>query len=248
MMGHKTGTLFRDDSYLKETEASVVAINERGGIILDRTIFYATSGGQPGDTGHLERADGSRVAIAATITGETKEEIIHVPAPEQAALAAGERLRLVIDWPRRHLLMRMHTACHLLTVVCSYPITGAAVSEDDSRVDFDIPDVGFNKEDVTARLMELVRADHPVFIREISDEELSANPGLVKSKNVRPPSGTGRIRLVCIGQDGTVDSQPCGGTHVKSTAEVGEIHIGKIEKKGRENRRFRIRFGPLPAT
>jgi misacylated tRNA(Ala) deacylase len=122
------------------------------------------------------------------------------------------------------------------------------VSEDDSRVDFDIPDTGFSKEDVTARLMELVRADHPVFIREIGDEELAANPGLVKSKNVRPPSGTGRIRLVCIGKDGAVDSQPCGGTHVKSTAEVGEIHIGKIEKKGRENRRFRIRFGPQPAT
>jgi misacylated tRNA(Ala) deacylase len=248
MMGCKTETLFRADSYLREAEASVVAINERGGVIFDETIFYATSGGQPGDTGYLERSDGSRIAIAATITGETKDEIIHVPAPEQPAAAIGERLKLVIDWPRRHLLMRMHTACHLLTVVCPYPITGAAVSEDDSRVDFDIPDTGFSKEDVTARLMELVRADHPVFIREIGDEELAANPGLVKSKNVRPPSGTGRIRLVCIGKDGAVDSQPCGGTHVKSTAEVGEIHIGKIEKKGRENRRFRIRFGPQPAT
>jgi misacylated tRNA(Ala) deacylase len=248
MMGRKTETLFRADSYLTEAAASVVAVNERGGVILDKTIFYATSGGQPGDTGYLERADGSRVAIAATITGETKDEIIHVPAPEQAVAAIGERLKLVIDWPRRHLLMRMHTACHLLTVVCPYPITGAAVSEDDSRVDFDIPDTGFSKEDVTARLMELVHADHPVFIREISDEELAANPGLVKSKNVRPPSGTGRIRLVCIGKDGAIDSQPCGGTHVKSTAEVGEIHIGKIEKKGRENRRFRIRFGPQPAT
>ena len=247
-MGHKTGTLFRDDSYLKEAEASVVAINERGGIILDRTIFYATSGGQPGDIGYLERADGGRIVVAATITGETKDEIIHVPAPEQPAAAVGERLKLAIDWPRRHLLMRMHTACHLLTVVCPYPITGAAVSEDDSRVDFDIADAGFSKEDVTARLMELVHADHAVFIREIGDEELAANPGLVKSKNVRPPTGTGKIRLVCIGKDGAIDSQPCGGTHVKSTAEVGEIHIGKIEKKGRENRRFRIRFGPLPAT
>ncbi len=143
--------------------------------------------------------------------------------------------------------MRMHTACHLLTVVCPFPITGAAVAEDDSRVDFDIPDAGFTKEDVTARLMELVRADHPVSTRWITDEELAANPGLVKSKNVRPPTGTGRIRLVLIGDNGLVDSQPCGGTHVRSTAEVGEIHIGKIEKKGRENRRFRIRFGPAPA-
>ena len=154
---------------------------------------------------------------------------------------------MAIDWPRRLKLMRMHTACHLLTVVCPFPITGAAVAEDDSRVDFDIPDVAFTKEDVTAKLMELVRADHPVSTRWISDAELAANPTLVKSKNVRPPTGTGRIRLVLIGDDGVVDSQPCGGTHVRSTAEVGEIHIGKIEKKGRENRRFRLRFGPPPA-
>jgi misacylated tRNA(Ala) deacylase len=246
-MVNRTDALFRDDAYLRTADATVVAINDRGGIILDRTIFYATSGGQPGDTGALERADGSRVAVAATITGETKDEIIHVPSPEQAVLAIGERLRLAIDWDRRHLLMRMHAACHLLTVVCPYPITGAAVSEDDSRVDFDIPDAGFIKEDVTARLMELVRADHPIFTRLITDEELAANPGLVKSKNVRPPVGTGKIRLVCIGENASIDSQPCGGTHVKSSGEIGEIHIGKIEKKGRENRRFRIRFGPMPA-
>lgn len=247
-MVHKTEALFRDDAYLTTAEATVVAINERGGIILDRTIFYATSGGQPGDTGTLERADGSRIAIAATITGETKDEIIHVPAPEQPVPEIGKRVKLAIDWERRHLLMRMHAACHLLTVVCPFPITGAAVSEDDSRVDFDAPDAGFTKEDVTAGLMALVRADHPIFIRLISDEELAANPGLVKSKNVRPPVGTGKIRLVCIGDNASVDSQPCGGTHVKSTGEIGEIHIGKIEKKGRENRRFRIRFGPMPAN
>jgi misacylated tRNA(Ala) deacylase len=247
-MAHKTETLFRDDAYLTTAEATVVAINERGGIILDRTIFYATSGGQPGDTGTLERADGSRIAIAATITGETKDEIIHVPAPEQPVPEIGKRVKLAIDWERRHLLMRMHAACHLLTVVCPFPITGAAVSEDDSRVDFDAPDAGFTKEDVTAGLMELVLADHPIFIRLITDEELAANPGLVKSKNVRPPLGTGKIRLVCIGDNASVDSQPCGGTHVKSTGEIGEIHIGKIEKKGRENRRFRIRFGPMPAA
>ncbi|MER9227666.1 alanyl-tRNA editing protein [Mesorhizobium sp. M0323] len=245
-MAHKTEALFRDDAYLGTADATVVAVNDRGGIILDRTVFYATSGGQPGDTGSLERADGTGIAIAATITGETKDEIIHVPAPEQAVPKVGERMRLAIDWPRRQLLMRMHSACHLLTVVCPFPITGAAVSEDDSRIDFDIPDAGFTKEGVTARLMELVRADHPIFTRLISDEELASNPGLVKSKNVRPPAGTGRIRLVCIGENASIDSQPCGGTHVKSTSEIGEIHIGKIEKKGRENRRFRIRFGPMP--
>jgi misacylated tRNA(Ala) deacylase len=241
-----TEALFREDAYLAEAEARCLRVNDRGGILVDRTIFYATSGGQPGDTGTMRRADGTAIAIAGTITGETKDEIIHLPAPGQTMPEPGEKLALGIDWDRRLRLMRMHTACHLLTVVCPFPITGAAVSEDDSRVDFDIPEAGFSKEDVTARLMELVRADHPVFTRWITEEELGANPGLVKSKNVRPPSGSGRIRLVCIGKDASIDSQPCGGTHVRSTLEVGEIHIGKIEKKGRENRRFRIRFGPQP--
>jgi misacylated tRNA(Ala) deacylase len=245
-MAFVTEALFREDGYLAEAEAEVVAVNDRGGIILDRTIFYATSGGQPGDTGRLTLVDGRTVDIAATITGETKDEIIHVPAVD-SGLKPVERVKLAIDWERRLKLMRMHTACHLLTVVCQFPITGAAVAEDDARIDFDMPDAGLTKEDVTARLMELVRADHPVSTRWITDEALAANPGLVKSKNVRPPVGTGRIRLVLIGDNGSVDSQPCGGTHVKSTAEVGEIHIGKIEKKGRENRRFRIRFGPAPA-
>lgn len=242
-MACKTEALFRDDAYLAETQAVVLGVNERGGIMLDRTIFYATSGGQPGDTGFLVRPDGRRVAIAATVTGESKDEIIHVAAPEQDLPVVGEAVGLAIDWPRRHLLMRMHTACHLLTVVCPFPITGASVGEEESRVDFDIPDPSYTKELVSERLMQLVAADHPVFTRWITDEELAANPTLVKSKNVRPPSGTGRIRLVCIGDEDMVDSQPCGGTHVRGTGEVGAIHIGKIEKKGRENRRFRIRFG-----
>jgi misacylated tRNA(Ala) deacylase len=244
----ETQALFRDDAYLRDADAQVVRVNERGGIVLDRTVFYATSGGQPGDTGHFERADGSRIAIAGTITGESKDEVIHIPAAGTALPERGEALRLAIDWERRYRLMRMHTACHLLTVVCPFPITGASVAEDDSRIDFDIPEAGYAKEEVTRRLNELVAADHPVFTRWITDEELAANPGLVKSKNVRPPSGTGRIRLVCIGENALIDSQPCGGTHVRSTSEIGEIHIGKIEKKGRENRRFRIRFGRLPVS
>lgn len=243
----KTEALFRDDPYLREADATVVGLTDAGGILLDRTVFYATSGGQPGDTGTLTRADGTAIAIAGTVTGESKDEIVHLPAEGAPRPAVGETVRLAIDWERRLKLMRMHTACHLLTVVCPYPITGAAVGEEDSRVDFDLPDAGVTKEEVTARLTELVRGDHPVSYRWISDDDLAANPGLVKSKNVRPPTGTGRIRLVLIGQDGGVDSQPCGGTHVASTAEVGEIHIAKIEKKGRENRRFRIRFGPAPA-
>jgi misacylated tRNA(Ala) deacylase len=236
-------TLFREDSYLAETEARVIAVTDRGGIMLDRTVFYATSGGQPGDTGVLIRADGSRIEIAATVTGLTKDEIVHVPATGRPLPSFTEPVTARIDWERRLRLMRMHTACHLLTVVCPYPITGAAVGEEESRVDFDIPDAAMTREEVTTRLMELVAADHPVFTRWITEAELAANPGLVKSKNVRPPAGSGRIRLVGIGANGSIDTQPCGGTHVSSTGQVGEIHIGKIEKKGRENRRFRIRFG-----
>jgi misacylated tRNA(Ala) deacylase len=246
-MPHTVKALFRDDAYLSVAEGKVVAINDRGGIILDQTCFYATSGGQPGDTGFLERADGSRIEIAATVCGETKDEIIHVPAPDQPVPEIGEALTLHIDWDRRYKLMRMHTACHLLTVVCPYPITGASVGEEESRVDFDIPELDGDKASVSAGLMQLVEGNHPIYTETISDADLAANSGLVKSKNVRPPTGSGSIRLVCIGKDASVDSQPCGGTHVTETGEVGEIHIGKIEKKGRENRRFRIRFGPAPA-
>lgn len=243
-----TAALFRDDSYLKEAEATVLALTDSGGVILDRTIFYATSGGQPGDTGFFERADGTRLPVTATVTGETKNDIVHVLGEGAALPAVGETLRLVIDWERRYRLMKMHTACHLLSVVCPFPITGAAVAEDDSRVDFDMPEGGMSKEAATELVMALVRADHPVFLRSISDAEFAANPGLVKSKNVRPPVGLGSMRLVCIGDDASVDSQPCGGTHVARTGEIGDIHIGKIEKKGRENRRFRLRFGPMPAN
>ena len=237
--------LFLEDSYLSTCEAVVTGIRADGGILLDRTCFYATSGGQPGDTGFFERADGSRIDIASTITGITKAEIVHMPAEGAAAPAVGETLVLHIDWDRRYKLMRMHTACHLLSVVCPSKITGASVAEDDSRVDFDMTET-IDRAEVTARLMELVNANHPVFTQWISEEEFDANPDIVRSKNVRPPRGLGRMRLVCIGRDSSVDSQPCGGTHVSETAEVGEIHIAKIEKKGRENRRFRIRFGPSP--
>ncbi|MCR9134822.1 MAG: alanyl-tRNA editing protein [Alphaproteobacteria bacterium] len=241
----ETNALFIDDAYLSTAEARVTAINERGGILLDQTCFYATSGGQPGDSGFLERSDGTRVEIAATINGQSKSEIIHVPAMDQPVPELGEALTLHIDWPRRHKLMRMHTACHLLTVACPFPITGASVGEEESRIDFDMSET-VDKAEISEQLMELVKANHPVFTKWIDQAELDANPGLVKSKNVRPPHGSGRIRLVCIGEDAAIDSQPCGGTHVGETAETGPIHIGKIEKKGRENRRFRIRFGDFP--
>jgi misacylated tRNA(Ala) deacylase len=238
----QTIPLFRDDFYLSTCEATVTAVHENGAIELDQTCFYATSGGQPGDTGFLERVDGSRITLGVTVTGENKSIILHIPLEGEPRPLVGEKLTLHIDWQRRYKLMRMHTACHILSVVCPYPITGAAVGEDDSRVDIDMPET-VEKETVTARMMEIVNANHPVFLQWITDEELAANPGIIKSKNVRPPVGMGRVSLVCIGDDSAIDSQPCGGTHVSETQEVGAIHIAKIEKKGKENRRFRIRFG-----
>lgn len=242
-----TKPAFLDDAYLTACEGTVIAINERGGIILDETNFYATSGGQPGDTGYLEREDGSKIKIAATVTGTSKQEIVLVPAPDQNLPEPGEKVVGHIDWERRYRLMRMHTACHVLSVVCPYPITSANVGEEESRVDFDLPESGVTKQDVTEQMMEIIKANHPLYSQWIDEAELDSNPDIVKSKNVRPPRGVGKIRLVCIGEDAAIDSQPCGGTHVTETAEVGDIHIGKIEKKGRENRRFRIRFGEAPA-
>ncbi len=245
-MSVETKPAFLDDAYMRTCEAKVAAVNERGGIILDRTNFYATSGGQPGDSGRLVRTDGSTIAIATTVKGENRTGIVLVPAEGKPLPEPGETVSCELDWDRRYKLMRMHTACHILSVVCPYPITSANVGEDESRVDFDLPEAGVTKQTVTEDMMALVADDHPVYAQWITEAELDANPGLVRSKNVKPPRGAGHIRLVCIGEESSIDSQPCGGTHVLKTGEVGEIHIGKIEKKGKENRRFRIRFGPLP--
>lgn len=242
-----TEKLFIEDSYRREDSATVTGLSDDGAILLDRTIFYATSGGQPGDTGHLERADGTKIGIEETRYAADRAMIEHRPKDGSGQIDIGEKVGIVLDWPRRHALMRMHSACHLLSVICPFPITSANVGETESRVDFDIPDPKYDKAYVSERLMELVNGNHPIFTRWIEEAELDANPDLVRSKNVRPPRGTGRVRLVCIGEDSSIDSQPCGGTHVEATAEIGAIHIGKIEKKGRENRRFRIRFGEAPA-
>ena len=241
-MTGSTTPLFRDDFYLSTSEAVVTAVHEDGGIELDQTCFYATSGGQPGDTGFLERADGSRIALGLAVNGATKDVIIHRPVDGELSPIVGETVVAHIDWPRRYRLMRMHTACHLLSVVCPFPITGAAVGEEESRVDFDMSET-IDKDTVTGQLMQFVTENHPVYVQWITDAELAANPGIVKSKNVRPPVGLGRVSLVCIGENSAIDSQPCGGTHVSETQEVGAIHIARIEKKGKENRRFRIRFG-----
>jgi misacylated tRNA(Ala) deacylase len=234
-------TLFQQDAYLATCTAQVDSINERGGIILDQTIFYATGGGQPGDSGTMTLADGSSIDIATTVYGEDRSQIVHVPAEGSPLPAAGEQVTLHLDWPRRHRLMRVHTALHLMCALVPYPVTGGQIGEDGGRLDFDIdnPDA-IDKDELTAKLQQLVAADHKVSQRWITDAELDANPGLVRTMSVQPPRGSGRVRLVAIGEDGAVDLQPCGGTHVASTAEIGNISITKVEKKGRNNRRFRL--------
>lgn len=234
-----TEFIFREDSYVRSLPTLVTAITPEGGIVLDRTIFYATSGGQPGDTGRLERADGSSISLMGTIHPDgDKTAVVHLPAEGQQALSVGEEVIAHLDWERRYKLMRMHTALHLVTVVLPYPITGASVGEDKGRVDFNLPDVP-DAADVERRLNGLVEAALPVSAEWITDTELEANPGLIKSMNVKPPMGQGRVRLVRIGD---VDLQPCGGTHVKNTSEIGPLRLGKVEKKGAINRRVTVLF------
>jgi misacylated tRNA(Ala) deacylase len=233
-----TDCLFRDDAYLKDCEATVVAVNPDGGVVLDRTVFYAASGGQPADRGTLAASAGEPFAIANVVfTDPGKTLIAHVPAPGTPALAVGDTVKAAIDWPLRHARMRMHTALHLLSAVLPYPVTGGSIGEAESRLDFDIPEAGLDKDAITLKLAEMIAADALVTSRWISDEELAANPTLVKTMSVKPPVGTGRVRLIEIAG---FDLQPCGGTHVRSTAEIGAVRVTQIEKKGKQNRRVRI--------
>lgn len=229
--------LFRDDAYLIETEAEIIGINERGGIILSQTVFYPTGGGQPGDAGVLVTASGAEIPIATTVYGTDKSEIVHVPAEGAALPALGERITARIDWPTRLKRMRIHTALHLLTTVLPYPVTGGAIGDGEGRLDFDIPDAGLDKDAIGTELMRRIRQNAAVTQQWITDAELEANPGLVKTMSVKPPMGTGRVRLVNI--EG-LDLQPCGGTHVNNTSEIGEVTVTNIEKKGKQNRRVRI--------
>jgi len=232
-----TDCLFREDSYLKDCEARVVALAADGGVVLDRTVFYAASGGQPADRGSLA-AKGASFAVANVVfTDQGKTEIAHVPAPGAPALAVGDTVTAAIDWPIRHARMRMHTALHLLSAVLPYPVTGGSIGETESRLDFDIPEAGLDKDAITAKLAEMIAADAAVSSRWITDAELEANPGLIKTMSVKPPMGTGRVRLIEIAG---LDLQPCGGTHVRSTGEIGTVRVTQIEKKGKQNRRVRI--------
>jgi misacylated tRNA(Ala) deacylase len=228
-----TEELFREDSYLRECDARVVDLADAA-VIVDRTVFYPLGGGQPGDTGTLSWADGS-AAIVDTRYGDGGA-ILHLLADDADRPAVGDEVHLALDWERRYRHMRMHTAMHLLGSVLRYGVTGGNISAEKSRLDFDMEDT-VDKDAVGAALAELVAGDHSVSCRWISEEELDAQPELVRTMSVQPPRGKGSIRLLEI--EG-VDLQPCGGTHVRSTAEVGRVRIGKVEKKGKRNRRVNL--------
>ena len=231
-----TEEIFREDAYAKSCQAVVTAV-DGAGIRLDRTVFYPTGGGQPGDTGVLCLTDGRSVAIVDCRKQGEAGEPIHVPAKGAPALVAGDTVEAEIDWDRRFRHMRMHTTLHLLCAVVEGGVTGGAVGESKSRLDFDLPDTTLDKEHITAELNRLIAEDHPVSARWITDEALAANPDLVRTMSVKPPSGQGRVRVLDV--EG-VDLQPCGGTHVRSTGEIGRVRVGKIENKGRHNRRINV--------
>ena len=231
-----TEEIFRSDAYAKSCEATVTAV-DGSGIVLDRTVFYPKGGGQPGDSGVLTAADGRVVAVVATVG--VGDDILHVLADDAPTLAVGEAVTAAIDWDRRYRLMRMHTCLHLLCAAIDGGVTGGAVGEVKSRLDFDLPDTSLDKVAITAHLNRLIEEDHPVSARWISSDELAANPDLVRTMSVKPPTGSGQVRVLEV--EG-VDLQPCGGTHVARTGEIGRVRVGKIENKGRHNRRVNVLF------
>ncbi len=231
-----TEELFREDSYAKTCEATVTAVDERG-IVLDRTVFYATGGGQPGDVGIIRFGDGGEVAIIDTRTDRATGDHLHVPGEGAHLPQVGDAVVAEIDWNRRFRFMRMHTTMHLLCSLVPEGVTGGSVGEAKSRLDFDLPDRTLDKEALSEGLNRLVAEDHAIGFRWITDDEMAAQPELVRTMSVKPPSGVGRVRLVSIGD---VDLQPCGGTHVARTVEIGRVRIGKIENKGKHNRRVNI--------
>lgn len=238
-----TEALFREDAYLRDCTAYVTRITPEGGIVTDRTVFYPNGGGQPGDSGDMIWNDG-RLEIATTLKTED-DGIAHVPATPGVMPQVGDEVRLSLDWTRRYCHMRVHTALHLLSVVIPLPVTGGAIAAAKGRLDFDMPDAPEDRDALEARLTALIEGDYPVRDTWISDADLLSQPELVKTMSVKPPMGTGKVRLVRIGDDAQqIDLQPCGGTHVQRTAEVGRVALGKIEKKGRQNRRITVLLDP----
>jgi misacylated tRNA(Ala) deacylase len=231
-----TELLFRNDAYKRECQSVVTRVTDKG-YVLDATVFYPQGGGQPGDTGILIGSDGSEIRISTTVYDEDRTRIIHVPDDSAPKLEVGASVAARLDWELRFARMRIHTALHLLSVVLPYPVTGGAIGSGDGRLDFDIQDAGLDKEEIARKLNALIDRDAALAERWITDAELDANPALVKTMSVKPPRGAGRVRLVEI--DG-IDLQPCGGTHVRSTAEIGRVSVTDIQKKGKQNRRVRI--------
>jgi misacylated tRNA(Ala) deacylase len=244
-----TQELFRDDAYLAHCTARVTAVDDQG-IVLDRTVFYPLGGGQAGDAGVLVLEGGRELAISDTrkrknAEGQPTGEIAHVPAPGQEALLAalqpGGEVTARVDWDRRHKLMRFHTTTHLLCHLVPQLVNGCSITPEYARLDFNMTDP-LDKETLTQGIARLVAAAHPVQVGSITDEELDANPSLVKSMSVQPPRGTGRVRTIRIGGEALVDYQPCGGTHVANTAEIGAVVVTKIEKKSATTRRIVLGF------
>lgn len=236
----RTEALFQQDAYLKTATGTVLSHWANDGIILDQTIFYAEGGGQPGDHGHIEW-DGSQIAVLNTTKGSEGTVALRI-APGVARPPIGSVVKQEINWDRRYTHMRMHTALHLLTVVLPFPVTGGQIGMDKGRLDFSMPAPEESKPEMEMRLNELVERDLKVHAEWTRAAELAANPSLVKTLSVQPPTDQDRVRLVRIGKGkATVDLQPCGGTHVSSTLEIGKITLGKIENKGRNNRRVTIR-------
>ncbi len=232
-----TEEIFRRDAYAKSCEAEIVALDEQG-VRLDRTVFYPTGGGQPGDQGVLEPIDGGDpIRIVDTRKGDAPGEIVHVTEAPASPGLIGIRVRAVIDWERRYRLMRTHTLLHLLCSVIPAGVTGGSVREGTGRLDFDLSESTLDKEQLTNALNRLVKENHSVRPRWISEAELEAQPDLVRTMSVKPPMGQGEVRLLEI--EG-VDLQPCGGTHVASTGEIGPVRVTKIEKKGKHNRRVNV--------
>jgi misacylated tRNA(Ala) deacylase len=232
-----TELLFREDDYARSCTARIAAVDQRG-IHLDRTVFYPSGGGQPGDTGRLVLASGGVVEIIDTVKGGG-DEVIHVPAPGSILPAPETEVTAEIDWVRRHRLMRMHTCLHLLCAVVPGAVTGGQISDGRGRLDFDVPGASLDREAISARLNQLIAEGHDAVPRWIADGELAAKPELVRTMSVRPPIGAGRVRLIDIAG---IDLQPCGGTHVRNTAEIGPVVVTRIENKGRQNRRINIAF------
>ena len=254
-----TQDIFRTDAYLTETTATVTAITPQG-IVLDRTVFYPLGGGQAGDAGVLVLANGEEMPIVDARKGKAEDgsftqEICHLPLPDvlekllnpeqpkPPKLAVGDTVSARIDWARRHRLMRFHTTTHLLCHIVPQLVNGCSITPDYARLDFNMTEA-LDKEVLTAEIAKLVAAAHPVTVDAITDAELDANPALVKSMSVQPPRGSGQIRTIRIGDEVLIDLQPCGGTHVANTAEIGPIIVTKIEKKSASTRRVVLGFAP----